>query len=450
MKPPALDPSGLPDAVREVSRRLSEGGFRAWLVGGCVRDSVLCQLRGGAPRGGWVAHDWDLATDAHPTTVMKLFRRAIPTGLEHGTVTVLVSKTPVEVTTLRTEGGYADGRRPDQIHFVSNIEEDLSRRDFTMNALAFDPQAGELVDPFGGLADLERGLIRAVGDPIRRFSEDGLRVLRAARFVSTLRFEIHPETAAAMRPCLGTYAQVSAERVREEWVKALAAAQPSWSFQVMAEHGLLQHTATGLSELAARDPAGWALCLGSVDKCDRSQLELRLAALLGGLQDSPKVAAQEADALLQALRFSNAQRAEVRHLISLQQLPAADASSAEIRRYLSQLTPPCLPRAVALAKARASVHALPAALASVEVFERRATALLSEDPPLTLKQLAVNGDRLLAAGFPRGRELGQTLSYLLQLVLETPELNTEASLLELARARLEGTKAQASKPTHRV
>lgn len=439
MSRPKLDASKLPSAVLEVTRHLGAHGFRAWLVGGCVRDSVLWQLRGAAPPGSWVAKDWDLATDAHPKTVMRLFRRAIPTGIEHGTVTVMVGKTPLEVTTLRTEGGYADGRRPESILFVTDVEEDLSRRDFTINALAFDPQAEELVDPFRGLSDLKEGLIRAVGNPIQRFSEDGLRVLRAARFVATLGFQIHPETAAAMRPCLGTYSQVSSERVRDEWVKALGAAEPSRAFRAMAAHGLLDHTASGLAALAAGDARSWSHCLSSVDRCSRDHLELRLAALLGALEPSASAAARGADTLLRELRFSNAQRVQVRHLIALQPVPPPDASPASIRRYLSQVTPECLPHAVSLAKARAAT--LPQVQQDIDTFTQRAAALLAQDPPLTLRQLAVGGNRLLKAGFPRGRELGQTLAYLLEQVLEVPEFNTEAKLLELAQARLAANRA---------
>ena len=164
---------------------------------------------------------------------MKLFRRVIPTGLKHGTVTVLLDSGPYEVTTLRGETTYTDGRRPDAVYFVDDIKDDLARRDFTINAIAYDVLADRLIDPFDGLRDLEQMLLRAVGDPAARFAEDGLRVLRAARFVATLEVELDPETERAIEPSLASYRKVSAERIRDEWLKSMQARAPSRAFAVM-------------------------------------------------------------------------------------------------------------------------------------------------------------------------------------------------------------------------
>src|SRR6185369_15542912 len=170
--------ASIPDDVRKLAARLNEGGFRAWAVGGCIRDELIAETRGVPTTPG---NDWDIATSARPEQVMKLFRRVIPTGLKHGTVTVLLDGGAYEVTTLRGETTYSDGRRPDEVFYVDDIKDDLARRDFTINAIAYDVLADRLIDPFDGLADLKRRVLRAVGTPSERFAEDGLRVLRAAR-----------------------------------------------------------------------------------------------------------------------------------------------------------------------------------------------------------------------------------------------------------------------------
>ena len=215
-----FDSSAIPDGVRELCTTLHANGEEAWIVGGCLRDLLL----------GKTVSDWDVATTATPPRVQKLFRKVIPTGIAHGTVTVRLRGTSYEVTTFRGEGAYTDGRRPDEVFFVGTIEEDLARRDFTVNALAYDPVGDRLVDPFGGLEDLDRGLLRAVGDPHQRFAEDGLRVLRGARFTATLGFDLDPETEKAIGPSLGTFRQVSRERVRDEWLKTMTAERPSRAF----------------------------------------------------------------------------------------------------------------------------------------------------------------------------------------------------------------------------
>ena len=191
----AFDLSLVPKDVFTIVEKLRAAGRYSWIVGGCVRDSLR----------GKTAADWDVATEAKPNELMKIFPRAIPTGLQHGTVTLVLGGRHYEITTLRGEAAYSDGRRPDAVHFVEEIEADLARRDFTMNAIAVDPTNGALIDPFGGQKDIDSKIIRAVGKPFERFSEDGLRVLRAARFAATLEFELAPETFAAIAPTLDTY-----------------------------------------------------------------------------------------------------------------------------------------------------------------------------------------------------------------------------------------------------
>ncbi len=224
----------IPPDVLAVCRRLRDAGHEAHLVGGGVRDMLL----------GRQPADFDVATDAVPEAVLDLFGKgfAVPTGLKHGTVTVLTDTAPprhVEVTTFRGEGEYLDGRRPSSVTYVKSLREDLARRDFTMNAIAFDPLADAVTDPFEGRADLSRGVIRAVGDPMARFREDGLRPMRAVRQAAQLAFDIDPPTQAAIRPTLDVFRKVSAERIRDELLKLLGAPQPSRGLLLMRDTGLL-------------------------------------------------------------------------------------------------------------------------------------------------------------------------------------------------------------------
>jgi tRNA nucleotidyltransferase (CCA-adding enzyme) len=448
--PPNLGRGGLPPAVLELCQRLSEAGHRAWLVGGCVRDSMLSQLRGQSASRTWVAKDWDLATDATPDQVTRLFRRVVPTGIEHGTVTVFLQETPIEVTTLRADLGYGDGRRPDQIDFITSIEEDLARRDFTVNAMAFEPETEKLIDPFGGLRDLRERRLRAVGEPARRFAEDGLRVLRAARFVASLEFDLDAETALAIRPSLHTYRQVSAERIRDEWNKTLAARSPSRGFAVMHEHGLLEITAPELESLSTRqfgDESALTAALRRVDCCPRGT-ELRFAALLGDIREEPAAAADAADALLVRLRYSNAERKWVTRMIRHRALPLSVApSAAELRRWLRQIGPDLLGDLCAIERADLNAHARllgdrseqhadnDRKLSKLFELEQRARAELARRPALSLSELAIDGRQLMEqAGFRPGREIGTVLETLLEQVIEDPNLNTLEQLLERARS----------------
>ena len=200
----------IPEYVKEVLKRLHDGGYEAYVVGGCVRDSIL----------GLMPDDWDVCTEAEPDEMKDCFigLRSVDTGIQHGTVTAVSEGRPVEVTTYRIDGAYSDGRHPDAVTFTRSLREDLARRDFTINAMAYDPGEG-LIDPFGGSEDLKRGLIRCVGDPNTRFSEDALRILRALRFSSKLGFRIEPETGRAVREMAETVKLVARERVGAEFVK---------------------------------------------------------------------------------------------------------------------------------------------------------------------------------------------------------------------------------------
>jgi tRNA nucleotidyltransferase (CCA-adding enzyme) len=432
----------IPGAVRTIQSVLADEGYRTWLVGGSLRDLL---------RGASGAKDWDLATDAKPEQVQKLFKRVVPTGIQHGTVTVLINKESFEVTTLRGEGSYSDGRHPDSVHFVEDIHEDLSRRDFTINAIAYDLAHRILVDPFGGLEDLERRVIRAVGDARMRFSEDGLRVLRAARFAAVLGFDVAGDTLAAIRPTLQSFAKVSAERVRDEWVKALASPKPSRAFEIMRDHGLLEMSAPTL--VVPGREAALALALDAVDQAPPS-IPIRLASLFHNVAEAPveeapaaseepplyaRQSAQLAEAFMESLKFSNAERARVTALVRHQAvLDTASVSDATLRRWLCLVTPELSKDLLVLMGVLARVRKGPEGERTVVALSGRIKAVLAENPALTLRDLDLGGkDLVTELGIPPGRVIGETLRQLLASVLDDPSLNERERLLELAKGILQ-------------
>ncbi len=410
-----IRPEDIPTPVIELCQALARNGHRGWVVGGCLRDLLR----------GQPASDWDLATDARPEQVVKIFPRVIPTGIQHGTVTVRHRGVGYEVTTLRGEGAYSDGRRPDHVEYVSDIREDLSRRDFTINALAYDPVADRLEDPFDGLRDLEAKQIRAVGEPARRFSEDGLRVLRAARFAASLEFELDPATEAAIGPTLPTFQCVSAERVREEWLKAFKARRPSRAFDVMRRTGILAATYPELAELPEDV---FAHARQAVDLAPRDAI-VRLAALLFPLRHSDGV-----HAWLARYRYANNERERVLRMLRWA-LPEGGASfgPADVRRYARQVGRPWLDEVTGLGIALAQAFGCSAHEA--EQLRARLHALVTPETPLATRELALDGRTLMSElSLKPGPILGTLLDGLLERVLEQPELNTRQSLLELARA----------------
>lgn len=399
----------IPSDVTHICRRLRDGGHRGWVVGGCVRD-----LLRGAP-----AKDWDIATDAAPERVMRMFRRVIPTGIQHGTVTVMVRGVGYEVTTLRGEGDYVDGRRPASVVFLDDIEEDLARRDFTFNAIAIEPLAGDLIDPFDGARDLAARCLRAVGDPEARFREDGLRILRAARFAATLECEVAPATREAMGADapLATLARVSAERVHDEWLKTMTAAKPSQGFALLCACGAMGVVAP---ELAAIGDDALDRSLATVDRLDDPIL--RVAALL--------MFVAEPEAVLGRLKFSRAHQTRITLAIRHHDLDP-DLSGADLRRWLATVSKPHVDDAFDLALARATSENRPA----VARARARARAELEAGVPLTTRDLAVRGrDLMHALEVAPGPHVGELLNHLLEVCLRDPAQNERARLLEHAAA----------------
>lgn len=430
-------------------------------MGGAVRDVILSGLR---TTNELPAGDWDVASSARPDQIISLFRRVIPSGIKHGTVTVLLRDRAVEVTTLRGERGYDDGRHPSDVVFLDDIVDDLARRDFTINAIAFDPINGCVLDPYRGLEDIHAGRIRAVGDALVRFSEDGLRVLRAARFAATLEMEVTPETLAAIRPSLASYQKVSAERVKDEWVKALKARQPSRAFRIMHDEGMLQITAPELDEMhgCAQNKYHrydvWQHTLHTLDGVPRDSLVLRLAALLHDIGKPPTRAihpdtgeytfyrhefagARMASELLRRLRFPNEVRERVTALVE-HHIVAYEPSwtDAAVRRWLNRVGPDRVAEILTLARADIVAKGIesPTQLHYVEELESRIDAAGRASQALSMKDLNISGATLIKElQLTPGPVIGNLLRRLLDEVLEFPEYNERGRLLERARELLD-------------
>jgi tRNA nucleotidyltransferase (CCA-adding enzyme) len=448
-----VDLADVPRDVLDLCERLRSKGKRAWIVGGCVRDRLL----------GRPVADWDVATDARPEELLSIFPRAIPTGIEHGTVTVMKDGRHYEVTTLRGEGTYSDGRRPDWVEFVDDITADLARRDFTVNAIALDPLDGKLIDPFDGRGDLQRGLLRAVGDARERFAEDGLRVLRAARFVATLELELDPATEAAIAPTLDTYRKVAAERVRDEWVKTMKARQPSRAFDVMRRTGILAITCPELLEGVGMEQNKWHAFdvwrhgMECMDACQADPV-LRIAAMLHDVgkprtrawsdktgdftfYDHDRVGAEIAAPIAERLRFSNDDRERIVALVRFHLFHYSDEwSDAAVRRWIRRVGAGRLTDLYTLNQAdvRAKGRDFEPDLAALAALEAHVARVLAEGAALSTRDLKVNGrDLMTELGVKPGRIIGEILEALLDAVTTDPALNERERLLERAREHLQ-------------
>ena len=427
------------EGAAELLDTLHRAGHAAYVVGGCVRDSLL----------GLTPHDWDLCTSALPQQVMELFgaQRCIPTGLQHGTVTVKQSGALYEITTFRTEGTYTDGRHPDEVHFVPDVRQDLARRDFTINAMAYNEKEG-LVDPFGGQADLQSGIVRAVGVPHQRFTEDALRILRLYRFAARFGFAIDPPTAQAAQELCAHLDCVSVERIEEELAKLLSAPAPA---------AYLDEKILGVV-LPELSPEALAAAKPVVDACPAGaeNLPIRLAALLLSLGEDG------ARRTLRRLRCSNACIEETAVLVREAVSGVPVAFSSDTNRAIP--SPALLPAATGSHPSGRSSEKLPARPpVSLNIYARRLlgkynlctvqrlaaldTALQPERAAdfaalselaeqldadgvcCRVSQLAVNGRDLMAAGVPAGPGIRKVLEALLDGVIREEYPNERQALL---------------------
>lgn len=405
--PQALADAEIPKAALEVLERLKAAGHQAFLVGGCVRDL----LRGATPK------DFDLATSARPEEVQRVFPKTLPTGIEHGTVTVRLRGESLEVTTFRTEGAYLDGRRPSEVHFRTEITEDLGRRDFTFNAMAFDPIAQRFVDPFGGQEDLKARCVRCVRDPLERFHEDGLRTLRAVRFAAVLDCVLDPATEAAIPGALRVFRKVALERVQVELEKLLLSPRAGWGLELLARTGLLEAI---LPELSPLEPS-----LPMAVQSAPSRIEVRLALLF-----SLSGRAHPAEAL-RRLKFANRVVDRVSLLVAERELRRFESSpEADLRRFLSRVGLEPLPDLIQHARAWTPEEDRP----RTEQAVRRLQDVAHSAPPLSTRDLALNGARIMEVLEVRPSPIvGEASRFLLEQVLGDPALNTPEKLAEMLR-----------------
>lgn len=462
----------LPQILKEFYKVFEQNGFEAYLVGGAVRDICLNKK----------ASDWDVATNATPQDVMKMFKFVVPTGFEHGTVTVHFHKVEIEVTTFRTESGYSDARHPDSINYAATIEEDLARRDFTMNAIAVNLKNGRLTDPYHGQKDIKKKLIRTVGNPYERFMEDGLRPIRALRFASKLGFAIEKKTFDAIfdNEVQKKVLSISIERFRDEFVKILQSKKPSVGLKLMEKTGILQLFIPELSKcrgVTQSDYRGFHkfdvldhlfyACDGAVQE----KLNVRLAALFHdiGKPDAKKIVTQQAfnvitgktenvetvtfynhekisrditEKVLTRLKFSNDMIKNVCHLVNEHMFHyEKNWTNAAVRRFIIRVKPENLEDLFDLRlsdmygmwnqkveiKYSASIGLL------LELKERIKSELEKQNA-LSLKSLKVNGNDLIEQNIAFGKKIGEVLNHLLECVIEDPELNDKEKLLRIARS----------------
>ncbi len=407
----------VPEAVSAIARKLQDRGYDTWAVGGAIRDALLGESRG----------DWDLATAAPPDAVRKLFRPSYPVGIQFGTVAVRgIDGQVYEVTTFRRDIE-TDGRHA-VVEYAETLDEDLARRDFTINAIAYDPLEHKYHDPFSGWQDLQSKVLRCVGTPATRFAEDYLRVLRGLRFAGRFGLEIEPSTWKALTDAVGNLPRLSGERVREEIVKVMAAAAPSAGLALYRDSGAL---AVLLPELSRLGASGWEMLLATIDRLPGHRQHLRQVALLAPV--GPAV-----EETMKRLRFSNAELRDVQALSGALEVPLPDADARAGRRWLREVGPERARDTLRLhfAGERASGERQ-AERIRLAAVARQLLGVLRRREPVTLADLAIDGNDLKELGLRPGPEFGRILDLCLDAVIDDPEMNEHERLIEYARNRIE-------------
>ena len=431
----------LPEKVKVMIQTLEAAGYEAYAVGGCVRDSVL----------GRIPADWDITTSALPEQVKELFHRTIDTGIEHGTVTVMMDKEGFEVTTYRVDGEYRDHRHPEQVNFTGELKEDLRRRDFTINAMAYNDRCG-MVDAFGGIEDLKHGVIRCVGVARERFEEDALRILRAVRFAAQLGFEIEKETADAARALAGNLKYISAERIQTELVKLLVSPHPEMlrtayelgitrvvlpEFDVMMEtpqhhphhmYSVGEHT---LKALEFTDPEKVLRLSVLFHDFGKPQTRTTVDGV-DHFHGHANVSAQETVRIMRRLKFDNATMDQVKRIV-LYHDARPQPDERQIRRLLHRAGEDIFPGLFQVMGAdilAQSEYRKMEKLVNLERVHQVYDEILKRKDCISLKNLQVTGKDLIAAGMKPGKKIGEILNQMLEDVLETPEHNEREYLLK--------------------
>jgi len=432
-----------PKDLINIVKTIKTAGFKCYVVGGGIRDVLLKKKPG----------TWDLTTDATPEQISKLFKKVVPTGIEFGTVTIFENKVPFEITTFRSDSRYVDGRHPSNVKFSKSLKEDLARRDFTINAIAYDPLTKELVDEYGGQRDLKKKLIRTVGDPIERFKEDGLRPLRACRFAAKLGFKIDEKTLRAIPECLETAKKVSPERIHDELMKMLEADNPSIGIELMRRSGLLSLYMPELEEGIGveqpkpfhKDDVYWHN-LYSCDCVSKTKPVLRLAALLHDIAkpeckvdetfyDHDSKGMENAAKIMKRLKFSNEHIDYVSNIIKNHMFNyTSEWSDAAVRRFIRRVGTVNLDDLFELRIADIKAMGRKVEPGHPKDLRRRIRKILKEQNALHTKDLKVDGkDVMKTLGIPPGPKVGEVLEKLLDKVLDEPQLNTKDQLIKIIK-----------------
>ena len=433
----------LPQDVKNIIKELEDNGFEGYAVGGCVRDSILNKTPG----------DWDITTSAKPESIKRIFKRTVDTGIKHGTVTVLAGKNAYEVTTYRMDGEYIDHRHPESVTFTSELVEDLKRRDFTINAMAYNDKSG-LIDVFDGMGDIERRVIRCVGEPRERFSEDALRMMRAVRFAAQLDFEIDEDTFQAVRELSETISKISAERVRTELVKLISSDRPDM-LRLLYDSGITGYVLPEF-DLMMRTPQVNPHHMYSVGEhtihamCNiKNDSVLRLTMLLHDVSKPeckstdkkgidhfhghPKRGKERAREILRRLKFDNRTIKKVCTYVEFHDYkPFADIKN--IRFLISSIGRDYFPGLFDIKRAdigAQSAYMQKEKLDYVDELERAYEKIIEDGDCLSVSELAINGSELMKLGYT-GTGIGECLEHLLDLVLTDPSLNEKEELLKLA------------------
>ena len=397
----------LSDDVKFIIKTLMERGYEAYIVGGCVRDSILKRK----------INDWDMTTSAEPEKVVELFDKVILTGIKHGTVTVVLNNNHYEITTFRNDGEYDDNRHPIKVEYVKTLREDLARRDFTINAMAYNEECG-LQDYFGGISDLNNKIIRTVGNPVLRFNEDALRMLRAVRFSAQLGFEIDKITFKAIKEVSHNIESISKERIREELNKIILS--NAVKFETLRSSNLADYIIPELNKISYNR----LLQIDSV----RKTIHLRLAILLMDLGENSAIT------ILKRFKYDNDTIKNVSSLIKYKNYDLNDIIN--IKKLLNIIGEDLVYDLIDIKKSEIIFHAdhkKDCKLNLLSKSREKISDIIKNNECYSLKQMKIDGRDLIELGYVKGKKIGEILSYLLDIVIQSPELNNKKRLTEIAR-----------------